>query len=138
MTFISLRLDSLKSHNGYYIFNLNEESAGLIGLTEITFPPLEFKTPYGIIDVSLDEIDKTVRNPSRLLRRIFIEPNDNTFHYHFEFKNLTFQKVDSKTSFLTIRFQDETGKVIAFKRNPFLNEIFLTLQLKPDEEVFWI
>ena len=71
-----------------------------------------------LFDICCDQIDQTMENPNRNLRRIYSSEK------MISFKNLIWRKIDSRDRFISIRFHDVNNKNISFD-----HDIYLTIGL---------
>ena len=75
-----------------------------VGLVEITLPSFnERQYVENSIDITCDQIDSTIYNPKRLLRRINFEKVAKGLYYHYAPTHIIMEKVDSDDDFLTIK-----------------------------------
>ena len=76
-----------------------------VSLMDIVF--FDDGDPYEI-NMTCDQVDKTMSNPNRLLRR-FLSSKYNRVN---SFGCLIWRRIDSSDRFLTIRLENENGEVI--------------------------
>ena len=115
-----------------------------IGLVSITFPYTgrnKVDQCYRDLEISCDQVDSTVLNSKRLLRRIctpYQFPNHETpdVYTTHEFETILFFPIDSTDKKLTIRISDQYGplylaKTTADRQNP--QKVTICLQLRPQD-----
>ena len=96
--------------NGVIELDLGARCECYIGILEIALPK------YGRnnqIDICCSEIDSTLLNRKRLVRRIMLNRMTDNFHV-IEFKNIYYEKVDSSDRYLHFYFLDEHGETFEF------------------------
>ena len=99
-----------------------------IGLVSISIPNIHKRhVSHHNISISCDQIDSTVLNPKRLLRRIYYI-SKNIAYTTFQFQTVTYNKIDSADSTLTIRMTDQNGKFPARSRDA---NVTIVLNLLP-------
>ena len=84
-----------------------------VGLVSIAFPNItrdDIDEQYHEVNIYCDQIDSSMANRKRLLRRVCIERNRN-FYNTYEFHNIMYFPVDSSDEKLTIRLKDAYGPI---------------------------
>ena len=123
--------------DGHLQVDLGKTCNCLVGLVEITFPPLSIADDYARqIDVCCSEIDRTFTNPNRILRRVFINKTrfDVKFYRTVHFQHILYQKIDSFGRFLNIYLYDEIGQPIKLPYNNYDEKITLVLSFIPKSD----
>ena len=93
---------------GMVSVNVYEAKNQFIGLLELN---LKSSDVPSIIDITCDEIDSTLNNPSRLLRRVYA--NATKKHYStFRYDQIIYQKLDAESRYLYLHFSTADGKPI--------------------------
>ena len=100
-----------KVENGILTIPLSQTCKCLIGLVSIQLPNINRRGhEHKELNIYCDQIDSSMSNRKRLLRRICID-NDDKFCSRFEFHNVLYFPVDSVDSKLTIRIHDQAGPI---------------------------
>ena len=68
-----------------------------------------------LFDICCDQIDQTMENPNRNLRRVYSSEKV------LSFDNLIWRKIDSRDRFITIRFHDVHNRSISFEHDIYLS-----------------
>ena len=108
---------SFKASNGVMRIDLGHQWKRVC-LFDITLPHIRGKVYE--IDLTCDQVDKSVENPTRLLRRICVTSSARRC---LSFTHLIWRIIDSSDRFLTIRmpnFQEETIDI---------NDVYITIGL---------
>ena len=128
--------------NGVIQYELSK-NYGYIGLVQICLYGLKFQPKYyTVVNVVVEELDKTSDNPNRLITTLLFN-SEGQYFYEKEYTNIQWQKFDSAGKQLNIKFYDEHGKPFVFssrkiteKRNTY-DQIQITLALLP-KNTKWI
>ena len=134
-----------KLQNGVVEIPLGHQCKCYVGLVSITLPNIirdDIDDQFQDINISCDQIDSTMANRKRLLRRICVEKNKNFYTTH-EFKNILYFPVDSSDEKLTIRIRDSYGQVevperVGRKQNASQVTIILNILPKDVARDQWI
>ena len=114
--------------NGLLEIPMGKQCDCYIGLVSISIPNLHTRhVDCHEISIACDQIDSTVLNPKRLLRRIYYI-SKNIAYTTFQFQTVTYNKIDSADSTLTIRMTDQNGKFPARSRDA---NVTIVLNLLP-------
>ena len=121
-------------------YNLSK-NYGYIGLVDISICGLNFQPSYyNVVNVVIEEIDKTSDNPNRLIAVLLF--NNKKYFNEKVYKHIKWQKFDSTGKQLNIKFYNEHGELYKFKDHQFnnkatYNQIQITFALLP-ENTKWI
>ena len=116
-----------------------------IGLLDFSIPSInERHSVQNSLDITCDQIDSTVWNPKRILKRIcFDRVTVYNFYNLWNARVIEFHPIDSADTFLTFNIQRTlgTGEVVyeVQRGNVYDPEIFFTIVIKPikNEESRW-
>jgi len=105
-----------------------------IGLVELNLASInEDGAGQNSIDIIGDQIDSTVWNPKRLLKRICFNKTDrNEFFNNWQARIIEFHPVDSRDGFLSFRVQrthSKRGNDCSVVSTRSRDELFLTMAL---------
>ena len=104
---------------GMVSVNVNVYKNRFIGLMELN---LKSSDAPRIIDITCDEIDSTLNNPNRLLRRIYV--NATKKHYStYRYDHVIYRKLDAECTYLYLHFSTAEG-------DPVTDEITFVLDFK--------
>ena len=125
-------------NNGVIEIPLGHTCKCYVGLVAISIPNIlreDMDDNFHEINISCDQVDSSMANRKRLLRRICIQKNHDLYSTH-EFKTIVYFPVDSSDKKLTIRIKDEYGPIklptrIARKTNP--QTVTITLNVIPKD-----
>ena len=119
-----------KPENGCIKFDLLK-NYDYIGLVDITFNGIQFSgRTYTVIDMVVDEIDKTAYNPHRLFSRFLYNYCKSSRFYKTEFNPIQWKKLDSTDKQLNMKFYDEYGEPVKFRTYRSSNGTILYDQLQ--------
>jgi len=124
--------------NGVLEIPMSSSCSCYVGLVSISLPNIErydYDENFHEINISCDQIDSTILNRKRLLRRICVEKNKDLYTTH-EFANVMYFPIDSMDNKLTIHIKDQFGPIklqrkISRKNNP--QTITMTLNIIPKD-----
>ena len=128
---------SQKPKNGAIQYSLSK-NYGYIAIVNISVCGIQFDAErYDVLNVVVDEIDKTSDNPNRCISSLLLN-DKNQYFYEREYNHIKWQKFDSSGKQLNISFYDEHYDLYNFHfRQMCFDEIQITLALLP-ENTKWI
>ena len=124
--------------NGTITIPLGNTCKCHIGLVAIDIPYIEQDgVEYQDISIKCDQIDSSMSNRKRLLRRMTV-PKTYMMINQYEFKNILYFPVDSSDKSLTIRIHDQFGPISIPKNVGKTNKrngeaVTVTLNVLPKE-----
>ena len=106
------------------------ETYGYIGLVKLCIPPLVSSDQHIVVEIRVQEIDKTYNNPHRVLNRFNFNLYQKIYFNKVSEHTILWQKLDSSTNEINMTFVDEYGSPIIVSDGKYSNVDF-TLALMP-------
>ena len=135
MKFITKSFDLTK---GSFSIELDRPCRCYIGLVEWHMPTFDSKHySDSVIDISCDQIDSSLDNPKRLLKRVVTSNNKWQHMSHYSPHFIDFKLIDSQDRFLNFKVKRFNGKELVC---PESSTVHLVLAFRPinDKEDRWL
>ena len=129
MKFITKSFDLTK---GSFSIELDRPCRCYVGLVEWHMPTFDSKHYADtVIDISCDQIDSSLDNPKRLLKRVVTSNHKWQQMTHYNPNFIDFKLVDSQDRFLTFNIKRFNGQALQCPDNPTAHVV---LAFKPINE----
>ena len=129
MKFITKSFDLTK---GFFSIELDRPCRCYVGLVECHMPTFDSKHYADtVIDISCDQIDSSLDNPKRLLKRVVTSNHKWQQMTHYNPNFIDFKLVDSQDRFLTFNIKRFNGQALQCPDNPTAHVV---LAFKPINE----
>ena len=129
MKFITKSFDLTK---GSFSIELDRPCRCYVGLVEWHMPTFDSKHYADtVIDISSDQIDSSLDNPKRLLKRVVTSNHKWQQMTHYNPNFIDFKLVDSQDRFLTFNIKRFNGQALQCPDNPTAHVV---LAFKPINE----
>ena len=131
--------------NGVVEIPLGHQCKCYVGLISISLPNVSrdhIDDKFQELNISCDQIDSSMANRKRLLRRICMDKTNDIYTTH-EFKNIIYFPVDSSDDKLTLRIKDKYGAIeipdrVGRKQNTKQMTVILNILPKDAARDQWI